>query len=62
MAGRMTRATLHANETNSRGASMAIDGRPPAHAGTYTSFLRWFTWGAVVCAALAALVIYLIAS
>ncbi len=41
---------------------MAIDGRPPAHGGTYTGFLRWFTWGAAVCAALAALVIYLIAS
>lgn len=41
---------------------MAAEGHTPAHAGTYTSFLRWFTWGAVVCAVLAALVIYLIAS
>ena len=40
---------------------MAVEGRPPAHAGTYTSFLRWFTWGTVICAVLAALVIYLIA-
>lgn len=40
---------------------MATNGRPPAHAGTYTSFLRWFSWGTVVCALLAALVIWLIA-
>ncbi len=40
---------------------MATDDHAPAHAGTYSSFLRWFTWGAVVCALLAALVIWLIA-
>lgn len=40
---------------------MAVEGRPPAHAGTYNSFLRWFAWGAAICAVLAALVVYLIA-
>lgn len=40
---------------------MAGEGRTPAHAGTYTSFLRWFTYGTVFCAVLAAFVIWLIA-
>jgi len=40
---------------------MASDGHTPAHAGTYNSFLRWFTWGTIICAVLAAFVIWLIA-
>ena len=41
---------------------MASDGRPPAHAGTYDSFIRWFTWGTVICVLLAAFVVWLIAA
>ncbi|MEP9400286.1 aa3-type cytochrome c oxidase subunit IV [Sphingomonas silueang] len=41
---------------------MAGDGRPPAHAGTYDSFIRWFTWGTAICVLLAAFVVWLIAS